>query len=204
MMNHLYLPKFFSTRTANKLLKLAEAQEYHQGRVQIHGKSLLEPRLTAWFGDSAYTYSGKQMKPEPFPKPFEELTAQLEIATFEHAELPTEYNSLLINYYRDGTDYVSWHADDEAELGKNPIIASVSLGASRDFLIKPKANPTERIRVTLNHGDVFLMFGDFQDQYLHAIPPRPLVKEARYNLTFRRILPCTSTTSRHRSKSSKA
>lgn len=203
-MNHQHLPNFLSKNASTRLFHLCQEQNYEQGRIEIYGKQVLEPRLTAWFGTEAYTYSKKKMMPQEMPAAFQKLAEHLQTYILNELGQEVVFNSLLINQYRDGTDYVSWHADDEAELGRKPIIASISLGVSRDFLVKPKAHPEERLRFTLNHGDLFLMYENFQDKFLHALPPRLKVKEPRFNLTFRSIQPCTSNTLPKQSRPKKA
>ncbi len=135
------------------------------------------PRLTAWFGAEAYTYSGIRNTGNPWLPGLDALRRRLE------AETSAEYNSCLANLYRDGRDSVAWHADDEPELGHNPTIDSISLGGVRDF--KLRHNQTRAVsNFALGHGDILLMQGESQSDYRHAVPKRARA-EARINLTFR-------------------
>lgn len=164
------------------------AVDWEQKTIKIFGRDVEVPRLTAWYGTERYTYSGIAHEPRPMPAPVAEVHALLGVG----GSAPGVYfNSVLCNLYRHGGDSVSWHADDEPELGLEPIIASVSLGAARKFSIKRRADG-ERWDVMLRHGDVLVMSGRSQLDYLHAVPKtrftQTISSETRVNLTFRRVL----------------
>jgi alkylated DNA repair dioxygenase AlkB len=155
--------------------------EWNQGTIQLYGKLLSEPRLTAWYGDegAVYTYSGKINQPLPWTNDLIELRSFL-----ENNGLGT-YNSCLLNFYRDGKDSMGMHSDDEEELDTASGIASISLGGTRDFVFKHKTND-KTIKLKLESGDVLLMLGETQKHWKHGIPKRAKAG-ARINLTFRRV-----------------
>lgn len=151
-----------------------------QTTVRVYGKEHATPRLVAWMGEASYTYAGQTHEPAAMPGWL--ATMRTALAHFTRAK----YNSVLANYYRDGRDSVAWHADDETELGKHPTIASISLGGSRRFGIKYKSSKATQY-VTLEHGDLLVMSGDAQRDYLHCVPKTSAFVAARLNLTFRHI-----------------
>jgi alkylated DNA repair dioxygenase AlkB len=158
------------------------ASAWSQTPIRIFGREVMQPRLTSWMGSASYTYSGRRHEPVPMPVAVSNLWHAVRAAT------GAEFDSVLANLYRDGRDSVSWHADDEPELGPEPTIASLSLGASRRFAVKCRATG-ERADVVLEHGDLLVMSGRSQIDYLHSVPKivRPI--GARLNLTFRRVTP---------------
>lgn len=141
------------------------------------------PRLTAWYADAGltYTYSGVTHEAIAWTPTLQEVRRRVE--TFAN----TSFNSLLLNYYRDGRDSMGYHADDEAELGENPVIASVSFGAVRQFTLKHKKT-REKIKFALAHGSLLVMGGTCQHHWIHAVPKTVAAVGERINLTFRRIL----------------
>ena len=147
----------------------------------MFGKEYVLPRDTAWFGDpdTSYVYSGIMNEPIPWTKTLMEL--KLKVEDFTHCN----FNSLLINKYETGKDKVGWHADDEKELGQNPTIASVSLGGTRDFQLRPKDKSRETITLPLIGGSLILMRPPTQKFWEHQIPPRSKIDLPRLNLTFR-------------------
>lgn len=165
---------------------------WEQRSLTIAGKPIPVPRLQCWMGDPGrrYSYSGMMLLPCPWSD--EVLRIKRRIQQL----LNREFNSVLLNYYRDENDSVSWHADDEWELGADPLIASVSLGAERLFALKPKpsgeqqppsviARPT---KISLRHGSVIVMKNHLQSNWLHSIPKAKHKSSPRINLTFRQIL----------------
>ena len=140
------------------------------------------PRLTAWMGDHAYRYSGLTNEPQPWPPALATLRDRLS------EELGAPFNSCLANLYRDGSDSMGYHADDEPELGPQPVIASISLGARRRFALRHR---TSRQRWTweLGEGDLLVMSGESQRDYLHAVPKTARPVGPRMNLTFRHFAP---------------
>jgi alkylated DNA repair dioxygenase AlkB len=155
-----------------------------QESIVLFGRPVLQPRLSAWVGDAPYTYSGKTFAPLPWTPALAALRARVE------ADAGHRMNSVLLNLYRDGRDSMGFHADDEPELGPRPIIASVSFGATRRFLLRPKRREAEqRHELALTHGSLLVMLGATQQNWVHGVPKTTRVSEARLNLTFRRILP---------------
>ncbi|XP_049681761.1 alpha-ketoglutarate-dependent dioxygenase alkB homolog 3 isoform X2 [Accipiter gentilis] len=157
-----------------------------------HEVSFEEPRLTSWYGELPYTYSRITMQPNPNWHP---LLTMLK----ERIEEFTGYtfNSLLCNLYRNEKDSVDWHSDDEPSLGKNPVIASLSFGATRTFEMRKKPSPeengdytyVERLRIPLDHGTLLIMEGATQEDWQHRVPKEYHSRDARINLTFRIIYP---------------
>jgi alkylated DNA repair dioxygenase AlkB len=155
---------------------------WEQAELQLFGRAVREPRVSAWFSEHDYTYSGRTLRAQPFPAPIEELRARLA------RELEQPFNSVLVNRYRDGNDSMGFHADDEPELGKCPLIASVSLGATRRFVVRAKArSERETAEYDLENGSLLVMGGALQHHYKHALPKRPRERGERINLTFRTI-----------------
>ena len=151
--------------------------------ILMFGKMIPQPRFTAWYGDEgkSYKYSGLTMQ----PKPWNEGLLTLKKAIEPLAKVT--FNSVLLNWYRDGQDHMGWHADNEPELGKNPTIASVNFGVSRRFLLRRKDNKNEKIEILLHHGSLLLMRSAMQHFWQHSLPKAAKVKENRVNLTFRVI-----------------
>ena len=144
----------------------------------VMGRRVPIPRLTAWHGEAGYVYSGIRMIPAPWNAPLLEIKAVAE-ACAGHA-----FNSVLLNLYRDGRDSVSWHADNEPGLGRDPVIASVSLGATRRFQMKHRRRE-ERLALDLPHGSCLVMAGATQHHWLHQVPKTSRPVGPRINLTFR-------------------
>ncbi|MCP5419661.1 MAG: alpha-ketoglutarate-dependent dioxygenase AlkB [Gammaproteobacteria bacterium] len=155
---------------------------WEQGYIPCHGKLVPEPRLSAWYGDPGahYTYSGVRHNPHPWNEVLLELKARIEPT----AEVG--FNSVLLNCYRDGRDSVGWHSDAERELGRNPVIASVSFGGTRRFLLRHKRLAL-RATIELTHGSLLLMRGATQHHWRHQVPKTRQPVNPRINLTFRRI-----------------
>lgn len=180
-----YYDNFWTEREGNLLFQRLKLEiKWQQKNITLFGKTHLEPRLTAWYGDEGkvYTYSHITMSPNQWNETLIEIKEKIEHFT------GFQFNSVLLNYYRHGKDSMGWHSDNEPELGQNPIIASASFGAERRFLLKPrdKNNPL-RQEIILRHGSLLIMAGETQHYWLHQIPKtRKLVGE-RINLTFRNI-----------------
>ncbi len=155
-----------------------DSAAWSQTAIRIYGRDVLQPRLTSWMGSSAYTYSGRRHEPIPMPIAISDLHQRVSAAAC------ARFNSVLANQYRDGSDSVSWHADDEPELGTKPTIASLSLGATRRFKIRQRATG-ETWTLDLHHGDLLIMSGASQRDYLHAVPKTKAAIGPRINLTFR-------------------
>lgn len=179
-----YHADLFTQAESDDLLNALQHNiDWRQDQIKMYGKVIPLPRLTAWYGDSgkSYTYSGITM---------EALAWTPELLTIKHRIEPiagVEFNSVLLNYYRSGNDSMAWHADDEPELGRNPIIGSVSFGAARFFHFKHKSLPQEKRKFELQHGSFLLMGGTTQHFWLHQIPKTTKPIAPRINLTFRVI-----------------
>ena len=175
---------FQQTKADEYLRKLWESCNWSQDSIRIAGRTIPIPRLQCWMGDpgAIYAYSGINLKRNDWTDAVAEIRAIAEELTSE------KLNSVLVNGYRDGRDSVSWHADDEKELGADPVIVSFSFGAPRKFQIKPKDRLDKRRFVfNLNHGSVIVMKDGFQKHWLHQIPKEPKIESLRINLTFRNI-----------------
>lgn len=181
MLYHNFFDALESDRFFGELL---ENISWQQDKIKIFGKEVDLPRLTAWYGDEgkSYKYSGITMTPNAWISSLLLIKKEIE----EVAEL--DFNSVLANLYRDGKDYVSWHSDDEPELGTNPTIASLSLGDTRRFLLRHKSNKDlETIEITLTNGSLLIMQGSTQHYWKHQVPKTAKAKTERINLTFRVI-----------------
>lgn len=179
-------PHLFEATEAGQMLETLIADiRWRQESIRIAGKLRAIPRLQCWMGDRAskYGYSGVRLTPCPWHetvKVIHERVANISGSAF---------NSVLINYYRNGDDSVAWHADDEAELGDTPLIASVSLGAQRIFELKQKHQlPAKKFQLALRHGSLLIMGGTMQQDWLHQLPKVKGLQEPRINLTFRNII----------------
>ncbi|MFA6986599.1 MAG: alpha-ketoglutarate-dependent dioxygenase AlkB [Arenimonas sp.] len=153
-------------------------------RIRLFGRMVDSPRMSSWIGDAdaSYVYSGVCFQPRPWPP------ALLPVRDRLGAIAGVRFNSVLANLYRDGRDAMGWHSDDERELGPQPVIASISLGASRRFILKHRRQPEGKLVLELPHGSLLLMRGDTQRNYRHALPRTRTVPGARINLTFRQVL----------------
>nr|WP_262905429.1 alpha-ketoglutarate-dependent dioxygenase AlkB [Hymenobacter nitidus] len=168
--------------------ELEQTIAWRHESIKLFGKLVPQPRLTAWHGDPSarYSYSGLSWEPQPWTPALQALRTLVEEAT------QTGFNSVLLNLYRAGHDSMGWHADNEPELGPEPVIASVSLGATRRFRLKPRdplATPHAPVSLELASGSLLLMRGPTQQHWLHAVPKTTQPVGPRLNLTFRRIIP---------------
>lgn len=152
-------------------------------RIRMFGRMVDSPRLSSWIGDAeaSYRYSGTRFAPQPW------LEALQPVRTRLQDETGHPFNSVLVNRYRSGNDAMGWHSDDEPELGAQPLIASVSLGATRRFAFKHRDDAALKQTLELGHGDLLLMGGDTQRHYKHALPRTARPVGERINLTFRQI-----------------
>jgi alkylated DNA repair dioxygenase AlkB len=162
--------------------------DWQQSTIFLYGKSVTIPRLNAWYGDPncGYTYSGRYFEPLTWLPQLLEIKQLVESVLVEHLEGKT-FNSALLNCYRDGQDSVAWHSDDEAELGTNPLVASVSLGASRVFQLRHSRRHASKHEITLADGDLLLMAGPMQHHWQHQIPKTLVDSGERISITFRRV-----------------
>ena len=181
-----FYENFFSQEESSVFLKaLSQEIQWKQKSIRIFGKNILEPRLTAWYGDphAVYAYSGVSMAPYPWIPILIKIKSRVENAC------EANFNSVLLNLYRDHRDSMGMHSDDEKELGAQPIIASVSLGETRRFVLKhriQKNNPSKTY--WLHSGSLIIMRGDTQKSWKHGIPKESQFCGPRINLTFRNIL----------------
>jgi alkylated DNA repair dioxygenase AlkB len=152
-------------------------------RIRLFGREVDSPRLSCWIGDpdAVYTYSGTRFEPRSWPD------SLMSLRTCLRRQLDVDFNSVLGNLYRDGRDRMGWHSDNERELGPAPVIASVSLGATRRFVLKRRDDPSIKLALELPHGSLLVMAGNTQSHYRHALPATAKPVGARINLTFRRI-----------------
>ncbi len=181
----LFMINFLSPNEAKCYFDLLQNTiRWKQEEVKFYGKTYPVPRKTAWYGYEGfnYSYSGINCFPEIWTKELVEIKSQIE------RFIPNEdFTSVLLNLYNNGNDKMGWHADDEKELGKNPTIASVSLGETRRFDIKHKQNKDLHYKFELTSGSLLIMRGALQHNWVHQIPAQKKVKEPRINLTFRTI-----------------
>ena len=178
-----YVANAFTAREADRLFQsLLDAIPWRTATLTIAGQKRPLPRLQCWMADQgrSYSYSGLKLSPHPWNPDVLRIKARLE-QICEHS-----FNSVLLNYYRGGSDSVSWHADDETELGPNPIVASVSLGAQRTLEFKPKFNlTTPKKQIVLGCGSILIMGKTIQNNWLHQIPKISGTIDPRISLTFR-------------------
>ena len=178
-----YVANAFTAREADRLFQsLLDAIPWRTATLTIAGQKRPLPRLQCWMADQgrSYSYSGLKLSPHPWNPDVLRIKARLE-QLCEHS-----FNSVLLNYYRGGSDSISWHADDETELGPNPIVASVSLGAQRALEFKPKFNlTTPKKQIVLGSGSILIMGKTIQNNWLHQIPKISGTIDPRISLTFR-------------------
>lgn len=179
-------PHFFCLAESDALFTaLRHVTPWRQGHITLYGQRHAEPRLTAWYGDAGkrYSYSGLMLEPLPWTPLLLDLKARI------NKTAQTEFNSVLLNLYRNGRDSNGWHQDNEPELGHNPIIASVSLGAVRRFQLRHKfKKELPKVELDLPHGSLLVMAGPTQHYWQHQIPKTAKPVAERINLTFRVIL----------------
>lgn len=178
-----FIPTFLNEDIANQLFEnLHQTIQWQQGEIVLFGKKHATPRLEAFYADDqkSYGYSGQRLITHEFTKELNEIRQKITL------EIGASFNSVLLNLYRTGNDSNGWHADNEPELGRNPIIASLSLGATRRFDLKHNTTK-EQLSYYLNHGSLLIMGGELQHHWKHQIAKTKKVNEPRINLTFRII-----------------
>lgn len=202
-----YAPHFFTKKISDRALQLLLANDrydafntdwsqihdlnqvqwqqipWRQDVVKMYGKTIPLPRLSSWHGDAEapYTYSGITLSPNGWNPMLNWLRDQLE------ALCSIRFNSVLLNWYRNGQDHISWHTDAEQELGKNPVIASVNFGETRRFLLRRTDDHQQKLEFLLDHGSVLIMSGALQHYWEHSVPKQAKVSKSRINMTFRVI-----------------
>lgn len=172
-----------ASRADALMAELREGLDWEVHRIRMFGRMVDSPRLSSWIGDqgAGYVYSGTRFEPRSWHPALLQLRQELQ------SLLGVEFNSVLANRYRDGRDAMGWHSDDERELGARPVIASISLGATRRFALKHRRDPGRKMAMDLPHGSLLVMRGDTQANYRHALPRTARAMSDRINLTFRRI-----------------
>ena len=179
-----YFTEVYSEGESNSYFEiLKDTIDWNQDEIVIFGKQTKIPRLSSWYADSDvnYSYSGLKLIPREWTK---ELT---EIKNKTEKLADSNFNSVLLNYYRSGGDSMGWHSDDERELGIDPTIASVTFGFSRRFLIRQKENHSNKKEISLESGSILIMKSDFQHKYQHSVPKTAKKVGGRINLTYRQI-----------------
>lgn len=179
-------PQWLSVSVADQwLTRLTEQTPWQQPQVRIFGRHVAVPRLVAWYGDAeaSYRYSGLTHQPLPWTPLLAQIRAQVEQAAGQ------SLNGVLLNYYRDGQDSMGWHSDDEAELGVNPLIASLNLGGTRRFDLRRKGQNRIEHSLDLQHGSLLVMRGATQHHWQHQVAKTRASCAPRLNLTFRLIKP---------------
>ena len=179
-----YYPNFLNNQQADEYFNILRKETpWRQDDIKVFGKVYAQPRLTALYGNNgkSYSYSNITMESLPFTKALKKLK------NLVGQEAEIEFTSCLLNLYRDGKDSNGWHSDDEKELGKNPVIGSVSLGEARFFHLRHKSDRTLKSKILLEHGSLLLMCGETQHFWQHQIAKTAKKVEERINLTFRVI-----------------
>jgi len=179
-----YLPAWIASPEADRLLlALRDELAWEQREIVMFGRRVLQPRLIAWAGAFGYRYSRQTLEPRA-PAP---ALAALLACVVDHTQVP--FNHVLANRYRDGSDSIGLHADDEPELGLDPVVATLSFGATRTFVLKPRrASLGSRRSLDVEHGSLLVMGGTCQRHYVHGVPRQSGSSGERISLTFRRLL----------------
>lgn len=180
----IYYPDFFGKEKADDFFeKLKTEIPWQQDEITVFGKTYPQPRLTALFGNEGkpYSYSNIVMQPHAWNSLLLFIKNEIEEVCNEN------FTTVLLNYYRDGKDSNGWHADDEKELGRNPVIASVSFGAERSFHLQHNSIKEQKLKINLEHGSLLIMKGTTQHFWKHQIPKTAKPIGSRINLTFRII-----------------
>jgi alkylated DNA repair dioxygenase AlkB len=180
-----YYPHFIDVIQSDLLFQeLLQSIPWQQDDIKVFGKVYAQPRLTALFGNEgkSYSYSNIIMRPHSWNPVLLDLKQKVAAVS------ATEFTTVLLNLYRDGKDSNGWHADNEKELGKNPVIASLSLGVERHFHLRHNNNKNLKLKILLEHGSLLLMKGTTQHFWKHQIPKTAKPIGSRINLTFRTIV----------------
>ncbi len=178
-----FYSRFFNKVEADNFLNYLKTKIiWKQESMNMYGRKVDFPRLTSWYGDNdkPYSFSGITLQPHAWTNEILEIKEKIEKLT------TVNFNSVLLNMYRNGNDSISWHTDAEKELGENPIIASVNFGATRKFQLR-HIKTKEKLEIELSHGSVLLMQGELQHFWQHQVPKTSKPVSERVNLTFRVI-----------------
>ena len=180
-----YFPHCFSPPESDHYLHaLTDSIAWRQESIKLFAKEIPQPRLTAWYGDEGAIYTYSNLTNHPLPWTPELLAIKQRCEKIAQAK----FNSVLLNYYRNGQDSMGWHQDNEPELGAQPVIASVNFGATRRFQLRhKKRKDLDTITIELEHGSLLLMHGATQECWKHQVPKTAQAIGARINLTFRLI-----------------
>jgi alkylated DNA repair dioxygenase AlkB len=177
----IFYPRLFQPPESTEILTdLLNQIEWKHEPIKIFGKSVLQPRLTAYYRTKAYTYSGLKMEPLPWNKPLLQIKEKIEPL------VDIAFNGVLLNLYRDGQDYIGWHSDDETDLA-GAVIGSLSLGETRRFIFRRRDDHQNKIELSLSDGDFLIMGGETQKFWQHHVPKSAKSTHPRINLTFRVI-----------------
>lgn len=179
----LFRRAFDTARCKAWMAELIEQLAWHDDYYEVHGRRFHIPRLQAWVADDGllYSYSNNLLAVQAWTPALSSIKTEVENMVGH------SFNSVLVTYYRNGDDHVTWHADDERELGDAPVIASLSLGARRTFQYMSRTDGHVEA-LALEEGDLLLMRPSFQHLWVHRIPVEPEVTAGRINLTFRRVV----------------
>jgi alkylated DNA repair dioxygenase AlkB len=177
-----YRSKVFEETESNVLLQqFIHELPWEQITRIMYGKKIITPRMTVWFGDPLSNYSLGAVPEHPLPWTKELITIKNKVKELAGID----FNTVLLNYYRDGNDSVAWHSDNDGIPGRNKIVASVSFGQPRIFEFRNRKDHRMKYSMVLENGSYLLMKGDFQDQWEHRVPKTLKVMKPRVNLTFR-------------------
>ena len=181
-----YIENFFNLDESQSYMRnLTQSVLWRREKIKMWGKEIVTKKRIAWYADDgkSYTYSGSTF----FPSQWNNVLLQLKERVENYSEI--KFNSVLLNEYPNGEVGMGWHSDDEKELGTDPIIASLSFGANRDFIFKHKTDKSiKNVKLNLKSGSLLIMLGSTQHYWKHSLPKRLKVKEPRINLTFRNII----------------
>ncbi|MBP9123145.1 MAG: alpha-ketoglutarate-dependent dioxygenase AlkB [Ignavibacteriaceae bacterium] len=180
---YLYIPEYFSSQESDNFFQsLKQNIVWKQESMNMYGRQIQFPRLTAWYGDNdkPYSFSGITLQPHPWNDALKIIKNRIE------GVADVRFNSVLLNLYRDRNDSISWHTDAEPELGRNPVIASVNFGETRRFQLRHIVTK-KKIEIDLTHGSLLIMRGELQHYWQHQVPKTKEFKRERINLTFRVI-----------------
>jgi alkylated DNA repair dioxygenase AlkB len=176
-------PEWLASVAADDLLAaLREELRWEQREIVLFGRRVLQPRLIAWGGDLGYRYSGQTLPPRAFTHTVRSLLDRVS------AQAGAPFNHVLANRYRTGDDSMGLHADAEPELGRDPVVATLSFGATRRLVVRARRASGDRHDLALGHGALLIMGGTCQRHYVHGIPRQPGAVGERISLTFRRLL----------------
>ena len=186
----LVIPNWLSRHESDDLVtELLNGLDWSQGAIRLFGRQIDEPRFTTWCGDVPYTYSNRELRPRPWPINLVNIRDALDhLLTRYGIQTRQGLNHCLLNYYRSGSDSMGWHRDNEPELGRHPVVTSLSLGEPRRFRLKSRiSKEIPPLTFNLGHGDLLVMYGMTQVYWEHALVKTKKIVGGRMNLTFRSV-----------------